>query len=73
MQLRGGRVHVNGQPLMEPYLEAGTLTYSSQLRDHAITVGANSYFVMGDNRAESEDSRYLGDIDRGDLIGLISR
>ena len=73
VQLRGGRVHVNGQPLTEPYLEAGTLTYSSQLRDHAITVGANSYFVMGDNRAESEDSRCLGDIDRGDLIGLISR
>ena len=73
VQLRGGRVHVNGQPLTESYLDAGTQTYSSQLRDHAITVGANSYFVMGDNRAESEDSRYLGDIDRGDLIGLISR
>jgi len=28
---------------------------------------------MGDNRAESEDSRFFGDIDRGDLVGLISR
>jgi signal peptidase I len=73
VQLRGGHVHVNGQPLTESYLDPGTQTYSRQLRDHVIKVGGNSYFVMGDNRAESEDSRYFGDIDRGDLIGLIAR
>jgi len=73
VQLSGGHVYVNGHLSTESYLDPGTQTYSSQLRDHVITVGANSYFVMGDNRAESEDSRYLGDIDRGDLIGLISR
>jgi len=73
VQLRGGRVYVNGQLSPESYLDAGTQTYSPQLRDRVITVGANSYFVMGDNRAESEDSRYFGDIDRGDLVGLISR
>ena len=73
VQLRGGRVYVNGQLSTESYLDAGTQTYSRQLRDRVITVGANSYFVMGDNRAESEDSRYFGDIDREDLIGLIAR
>ena len=73
VQLRGGRVYVNGQLSPESYLDPGTQTYSPQLRDRVITVGANSYFVMGDNRAESEDSRYFGDIDRGDLVGLISR
>ena len=73
VQMRGGRVYVNGQLSPESYLDPGTQTYSRQLRDRVITVGANSYFVMGDNRAESEDSRYFGDIDRGDLIGLISR
>ena len=73
VQLRGGRVYVNGQLSTESYLDAGTQTYSRQLRDRVITVGANSYFVMGDNRAESEDSRYFGDIDRGDLVGLIAR
>ena len=73
VQLRGGHVYVNGQLSTESYLDPGTETYSRQLRDRVITVGANSYFVMGDNRAESEDSRYFGDIDRGDLVGLIAR
>lgn len=73
VQLRGGRVYVNGQLSTESYLDPGTQTYSRQLRDRVITVGANSYFVLGDNRAESEDSRYFGDIYRGDLVGLIAR
>ena len=73
VQLRGGRVYVNGQLSTESYLDPGTQTYSRQLRDRIFTVGANSYFVLGDNRAESEDSRYFGDIDRGDLVGLIAR
>ena len=72
VQLRGGRVYVNGQLSTESYLDPGTQTYSRQLRDRVITVGPNSYFVLGDNRAESEDSRYFGDIYRGDLIGLIA-
>jgi len=72
VQFSGGRVYVNGQLSTESYLDPGTLTYSRQLRDRVITVGANSFFVMGDNRAESEDSRYFGDIYRGDLIGLIA-
>ena len=73
VQLSGGHVYVNGHLSTESYLDPGTQTYSRQLRDRVITVGANSYFVMGDNRAESEDSRYFGDIDRGDLVGLIAR
>jgi signal peptidase I len=73
VQLRDGRVYVNGELSPESYLDPGTQTYSRYLRDRVITVGANSYFVLGDNRAESEDSRYFGDIDRGDLVGLIAR
>lgn len=73
VQLRGGRVYVNGELSSESYLSPGTQTYSRQLRERIFTVGANSYFVMGDNRAESEDSRYFGDIYRGDLVGLIAR
>ena len=70
---RGGRVYANGQLLPEQYLDSRTKTYSRQLRDQVITIGENSYFVMGDNRLESDDSRFFGDIDRHDLIGIISR
>ena len=73
VQLRGGRVYVNGQLLPEQYLDSRTRTYSRQLRDRVITIGQDSYFVMGDNRLESDDSRFFGDIDRYDLIGIISR
>jgi signal peptidase I len=73
VQLRDGRVYVNGLLLPEHYLDSRTRTYSRQLRDRVITIGKDSYFVMGDNRLESDDSRYFGDIDRHDLIGLISR
>ena len=73
VQLRGGRVYVNNQLLPEQYLDSRTQTYSQQLRDHVITVGEDSYFVLGDNRSESDDSRFFGDIDRSDLIGIISR
>ncbi len=73
VQLRGGRVYINGQLSTESYLDPGTQTYSRLLRERVITVGPNSYFVMGDNRAESEDSRYFGDIYRGYLVGLILR
>ena len=39
------------------------------VRGGEITVPANSYFVMGDNRNDSEDSRYWGFVPRADVIG----
>src|SRR5438105_11543474 len=55
VQVRGGRVYLNSQALSEPYLDFGTETSSGRLREREITIGDSSYFVMGDNRAESED------------------
>ena len=72
VQVRRGRVYLNGQLLSEPYLDYGTETSPGWLRKGEITVGQSSYFVMGDNRGESEDSRVIGNIDRSDLVGLIS-
>lgn len=69
IMLQNGNVYLNGKILDESvYLKPTVRTYGSTfLKDGAtITVPANSYFVMGDNREESSDSREWGFLTRGD-------
>lgn len=54
-----------GQVLQESYLDPGITTGVSQ----QISVGSGQYFVMGDNRSVSYDSRYFGTISRQQIIG----
>jgi signal peptidase I len=65
IECAGGRVLRNGQPLPEPYLAAGTVTENCG----QTTVGEGRLFVMGDNRADSQDSRVLGPIEESDVVG----
>ena len=68
-----GKVIVNGKPLAEPYLAAGMKTYLPDCNEKLILTGREQYFVLGDNRRVSEDSRFYGAVRRSQIVGSISR
>ncbi len=65
IEARDGQVYINGQPLKESYLPPGTVTTNLPLQK----IGPGQYFVMGDNRTNSKDSRYLGTIPGSLIVG----
>jgi signal peptidase I len=62
-----GVIYVNGEPLPEPYLVKGTRSDSPPVQRQVIP--KDHYFVMGDNRGNSQDSRFFGPIDGGLIVG----
>ena len=71
VELRNGHVFVNGEELVEDYLSRGTSTVSTKPGVDRFVVGPESYFVLGDNREVSEDSRYYGPIGKHALLGVV--
>jgi signal peptidase I len=67
VEIRDGILLVDGKKQEQPYLNASDWRTRRDL--HVESVPANSYFVMGDNRAVSEDSRDYGCIARDRVIG----
>jgi signal peptidase I len=66
VELRDNRVFVNGVALNEPYLQSGA--NSGPKNEHARwDLGPDQYFIMGDNRSYSEDSRRFNAV-TGDRI-----
>jgi signal peptidase I len=63
----GGHVFRNGKRVDEPYVRACTGGGCDFPRD--VTVPAGHWFMMGDNRGDSDDSRYWGPVPRDWLIG----
>jgi signal peptidase I len=67
-----GKIFVNGTLLNEPYLPPGTRTFASaKVPEEMWICGANQYFVLGDNRNNSADSRIYGAVPRQNILGLV--
>ena len=64
VEVKNGRVYINGYPLKENYIEA-----KPDYQWGPQTVPANSYLVLGDNRNDSYDSHYWGFVPRDKIIG----
>jgi signal peptidase I len=63
--LLDARVYINGQPLSESYLRE-----KPELEDTLpLKLGPDQYYVMGDNRNHSDDSRANGPISEADIRG----
>jgi signal peptidase I len=65
---RGGVIYVNGQRLLEPYVDALRRGHASRSWPR---IAPGHYFVLGDNRIRSCDSRVWGTVPRGSLIGPV--
>lgn len=67
VEIRDTKVYINGQELYEPYINEPC--EASRCPNRTWTLGADEYFMMGDNRNHSSDSRAFGAVKRERVIG----
>jgi len=74
LTLYRGFVYINGQRLNEPYLPKCTYTFKSNERNERPEVWKLTdyeYFVLGDNRSQSTDSRHYGPVTRYQIFSVV--
>ena len=71
VRIKRGVVFVNGKLQPEPYLLSNVITGCGNLGNASYVVAADCYFVLGDNRAVSADSRAFGAVKRGWIVGRV--
>ena len=69
VQIRDGRVLINGSVVDDNYASI----VDPGLASEPVVLGSDEYFVLGDNRNGSEDSRYeaVGNVAESDIVGKL--
>ncbi len=76
----GGQVYIDGRLLSEPWLPKGPQSYTTAIPGDPhpqfdmpgpVKIPPGEYFVMGDNRTDSQDSRWFGPIPRSLIVGKV--
>lgn len=69
--IANGQVLIEGKRLNESYLDddSNQMTLTRSADSFSIKLDSNEYFMMGDNRAHSSDSRAWGPIEKEDIVG----
>jgi signal peptidase I len=67
-EMRSGHVYINGRRLQEPYVQEDRRDSDTRPPEK---IPKNSYWVMGDNRSQSCDSRVWGPLPEANLIGKV--
>lgn len=74
VDIKNGVVYVNGNPTEEPYIvhhDRYTMRPSLVFPHVPFTVPEGKYFMLGDNRGNSQDSRFWGFVDISDMRGPV--
>lgn len=68
IEVKNNILYIDGKPFEEDYLDSSVITKDFKLYEK---IPKDSYFVMGDNRMDSMDSRDFGPIKEKDIIGKV--
>lgn len=72
IEIKEGKVYVNGEMIHEPYLTSEVETQNGLYSNNrTILLREDEYFVMGDNRNHSSDSRVWGPIKKDAIVGRV--
>ena len=69
-----GHIYINGKRLNEPYLQPTAINNCVSFPTNCFPsspIAPNHYWVMGDNRTQSRDSRSFGAISRSEIVGRV--